>query len=140
MENIGDKELPIYLFSDPWDIALGLSTNGFGPFKHCTKTLWPVILFNYNLPPDERFHKKNIISAGNILGPKKPSNSDSLLWPLTQELLQLEISLSAFDVISNTVFLLHAYLIVVFSDIPTVSMIMRMKGHNAILPFCMCEI
>ena len=28
--------------------------------------------------------------------------------------------------------MLHAYLIVVFGDIPAVSMIMRMKGHNAI--------
>ena len=101
---IGDEELPIYLFSDPRDIVLELSTDGFGPFKCCTKTLWPVILFNYNLPPDEWFHKKNIISAGNIPGPKKPSNLDSFLWPLTQELLQLEIGLSAFDVISNAYF------------------------------------
>ena len=39
---------------------------------------------------------------------------DSFLWPLVQELLQLEIGISAFDVISNVMFLLHAYLIIVF--------------------------
>jgi hypothetical protein len=137
---VGDEELPIYMFSDPRDIALGLSTDGFGPFKRRTKTSWPVLLFNYNLPPEERFHKNNIISVGNIPGPKKPSDLDSFLWPLAQELLQLEIGVSAFDIISNAVFLLHAYLIVVFGDIPAVSMIMRMKGHNAILPCRMCEI
>ena len=137
---IGDEELPFYLFSDPRDIVLGLSTDGFGPFKRRTKTSWPIILFNYNLPPEERFLKKNIISIGNIPGPKKPSDLDSFLWPLIQELLQLEMGVSAFDAISNSVFLLHAYLIAVFGDIPAVSMIMRMKGHNAILPCCMCEI
>jgi hypothetical protein len=31
---IGDEELPAWFFSDPQDIALGLSTNGFCPFKH----------------------------------------------------------------------------------------------------------
>jgi hypothetical protein len=37
-------------------------------------------------------------------------------------------------------FLLHAYLIVVFGDIPAISMIMCMKGHNGISPCCMCNI
>jgi hypothetical protein len=137
---IGDEELPTWFFSDPRDIALGLSTDGFGPFKHRTKTAWPIILFNYNLPPEERFLKRNIISIGVVPGPKKPCDFDSFLWPLVQELLQLEIGVSAFDAITKVVFLLHAYLIVVFGDIPAVSMIMRMKGHNAISPCRMCTI
>ena len=37
-------------------------------------------------------------------------------------------------------FLLHPYLIVVFGNIPAVSMIMCMKGHNGHSPCCMCEI
>ena len=137
---VGYEELPTYMFSDPRDIALGLSTDGFGPFKHRTKTSWPVILFNYNLSPEAQFLKRNIISVGNIPDPKKPSDLDSFLWPLVQELLQLELGISAFDAVSNSVFFLHAYLIIVFGDIPTVWMIMRMKGHNAILPCHMCEI
>jgi hypothetical protein len=75
-----------------------------------------------------------------IPGPKKPSDFDSFLWPLVQELLQLEIGVSAFNEITKDVFLLHAYLIVVFGDIPAISMIMRMKGHNAISPCRMCTI
>ena len=39
-------------FEDPRDIALGLSTNGFAPFKKWKHTCWPLIIFNYNLPPD----------------------------------------------------------------------------------------
>jgi hypothetical protein len=137
---VGGEELPNWFFSDPRDIALGLSSDGFGPFKHRTKTSWPIILFNYNLPPEERILKKNIISVGVIPGPKKPGDFDSFLWPLVQELLQLELGVSAFDAITMTVFLLHAYLIVVFGDIPAVSMIMRMKGHNGFSPCRMCEI
>lgn len=157
---INDEELPMWFFSDPRDIALGFSTDGFGPFKKRNKTAWPLIIFNYNLPPKERFRKENIISLGTIPGPKKPADLDSFLWPLVQELLQLEIGVSAFDAIAQVSFLdsftfyhfqlnyiyiqvtfmLHAYLIVVFGDIPAISMIMRMKGHNAISPCRMCNI
>jgi hypothetical protein len=137
---INNEELPTWFFSNPHDIALGLSADGFGPFKHRTKTAWPIILFNYNLPPEEWFLKRNIISIGVIPGPKKPCDFNSFLWPLVQEPLQLEIGVSAFDAITKDVFLLHAYLIVVFGNIPAVLMIMRMKGHNTISPCCMCTI
>ena len=72
--------------------------------------------------------------------PKKPLDLDSFLWPVIQELLQLEIGVSAFDALLQSIFTLHAYLIVVFGDIPAVSLIMRMKGHNTIVPCRMCEI
>jgi Transposase family tnp2 len=120
--------------------ALGLSADGFGPFKCHTKTAWPIILFNYNLPPNELFLKWNIILIGVVPGPKKPCDFDSFLWPLVQELLQLEIGVSAFNAITKVVFLLHAYLIIVFGNIPAVSMIMHMKGHNALSPCHMCTI
>ena len=156
---IGDKKLPMQFFSDPRDIALGLSTDGFGLFKHHNKTAWPLIIFNYNVPPKERFWKEHIISLGTIPGPKKPSNMDSFLWPLVQGLLQLEIGVTAFDSIVQVcfwlhfilfsfltllyiqvAFLLHSYLIVVFDDILAVSMIMHMKDHNALSSCHMCNI
>ena len=137
---VGNERLPFWFFSDPQDIALGLSTDGFGPFKYHTKTAWPIILFNYNLSPEERFQKDNIISVGVIPGPKKPGDCDSFLWPLVQELLQLAIGVTAFDALSKISFYLCAYLFLVFGDIPAVGMIMRMKGHNAKLPCHMCKI
>jgi len=121
---VGDERLLFWFFLDSRDIVLGLSTDGFGPFKHCTKTAWPIILFNYNLPPEERFQKDNIISVGIIPGPKKPGDCDSFLWPLVQELLQLAIGVTAFDALSKTSFRLCAYLFLVFGDIPAVVMIM----------------
>lgn len=127
-------------FCDPRDIALGLSTDGFGPFKRRRATAWPLILFNYNLPPEIRFHIDNIICLGVIPGPKKPVDMDSFLWPIVEELLRLQLGIQAFDVLADELFLLRAYLIIVFGDIPAVSMVMRMTGHNGFSPCRMCNI
>jgi hypothetical protein len=35
---------------------------------------------------------------------------DSFLWPVVQELLQLEIRVEAFDALLRSIFILHAYL------------------------------
>jgi Transposase family tnp2 len=102
---IGNEELLMWFFSDPRDVAFGFSMDGFGPFKRCNKTAWPLIIFNYNIPPKERFQKKNIIFFGTIPGPKEPADIDSFLWPIIQELLQLAIGVSAFDVIAQVSFL-----------------------------------
>ena len=136
---VAGKKLPFYHFSDPRDIALGLAADGVCVFKKRSKTCCPLLLFNYNLPPETRFHKDNVIPAGIIPGPNKPLDMDSFLHPLVQELVQLEISTTAFDGLSKVVFLLRAHLLVVSGDIPAVAVLMRMKGHNGFLPCCMCK-
>jgi len=52
---------PLFYFSDEHDIALGLSTDGFAPFRKCKQTCWPIILFNWQPPswspfPEEVLH------------------------------------------------------------------------------------
>jgi hypothetical protein len=127
-------------FSNEHDIALGLSLDGFCPFKRRNQTCWPIILFNYNLPPDLRFLLCHILCVGVIPGPLKPKDADSFAYPLIMELLELLNGVATFDNERNELFALCAYLIVVFGDIPAISMIMRMKGHNAIFPCRMCLI
>jgi hypothetical protein len=127
-------------FSDPRDIALGLSTDGFCPFKKRKATAWPLILFNYNLPPEIRFHKDNRIDLGTIPGPNKPKDYDSYLWPVFEEFMRMQHGVRAFDVLTNEIFLLRAYLLLVFGDIPAMSMVMRMTGHNGFSPCRMCKI
>ncbi|KAF7761749.1 hypothetical protein Agabi119p4_9741 [Agaricus bisporus var. burnettii] len=131
---------PFFHFSHERDIALGLSTDGLAPFKRRTQTCWPIILFNYSLSPDIRFQKKYCINVGTIPGPKKPHDMDSFLWPLIQELHELQLGVKSFDAISQSFFLLHAYLIVIFGDIPAVALLMRMKGANGISPCRVCSI
>jgi hypothetical protein len=56
------------------------------------------------------------------------------------ELLELAASVSAYDALSRSLFALHAYVITGFGDMPAVSMLMHMKGHNALYPCRMCNI
>lgn len=137
---IDGKTLDHQYFADSRDVALGLSTDGFAPFRRRTKTAWPLILFNYNLPPEIRFHLENILSLGVIPGPKKPVDFDSFLWPFVQEMLQLSVGVHAYDSLTDEFFALRAYLILVFGDIPAISMVMSMKGHNGLRPCRMCNI
>ncbi|PPQ78936.1 hypothetical protein CVT24_012460 [Panaeolus cyanescens] len=130
----------IKFFSDPRDIALGLSTDGFGPHRRRKKTCWPIILINYNLPPTLRILKKNVINVGTVPGPKKPQDWDSFFWPLAQELLELEEGVETFDGLEQSIFDLRAFLLVGFGDIPAVSLITRMKGQNGVHPCRSCMI
>jgi len=44
------------------------------------------------------------------------------------------MGVKAFDAVSLSLFLLHAYLILAFGDIPAMALIMCMKGQNGISP------
>jgi hypothetical protein len=138
--SVDGKEMGHTFFSNNRDIALGLATDGFAPFRKRKMTAWPLILFNYNLPPEIRFHMQYIICVGVIPGPKKPKDCDSFLWPLVNELLQLEGGIPAYDTLRKEMFLLRSHLITVFGDIPAVSMVMLMKGQNGLLLCRMCNI
>jgi hypothetical protein len=127
-------------FSDCRDLALGLSTDGFCPYKRQSQTCWPIIIFNYNLPPDIRFHLDRILCIGIIPGPRQTKDLDSFLVPLVEELLDLEQGVQAYDIRNGSMFDLHAYLILVFGNIPAVAKLMRMKGHNAKCPCRACNI
>ncbi len=52
---VGDQMYPHNYLSNHRDIALGFATNGFAPFKKQKHTAWILLIFNYNLPPEECF-------------------------------------------------------------------------------------
>jgi hypothetical protein len=117
-----------------------MSMDGFAPFRHWKKTCWPLLLFNYNLPPKICFYLQYIICIGVIPGPNKPKNFDSFFWPAVEELLKLAMGVRAFNAARLELFALRAYLILVFGDIPALSMVMQIKGHNGIRLCHMCNI
>jgi len=137
---VDGQQLPSNYFSDPHDIALGLSTDGFAPFQRQKTTAWPIIIYNFNLPPDIRFHHQYILCLGVVPGPKKPKDFDSFLWPAVEEFLTLVLGTRAYDALVHKLFLLCAHLILIGGDIPAISMVMRMKGHNGLSPCRMCKI
>jgi len=138
--SINGRERSYRFFSDPRDIALGLSTDGFAPFRRRKSTAWPLLIFNFNLPPEIRFHIKYSLCLGVIPGPKKPKDYDSFSFPAIEELLTLAIGVRAYDILSRSLFRLRAYLILIFGDIPAMSMVMSLKGHNGLRPCRMCNI
>jgi hypothetical protein len=130
-------------FSDDHDVAFGLSADGVlvhGKQKRChgAKTTWPLILINYNLPPEICTHLENpnVISLGTIPGPQQPKDFNSFLYPLVEEFLELAEGVSVYDTTSEAMFDLHAYIITAFGDIPAISKLMSIKGHNA---FALCR-
>ena len=137
---VEDQTYPHNYFSDHRDITLSFATDGFAPFKKWKHTAWILLIFNYNLPPDEHFRKDNILCVGIIPSPKKPWNADSFIYPLVHKLLKLVVSVSAYDALLRSLFALHTYVITSFGDIPAVSMLMHMKGHNGLCSCRMCSI
>ena len=137
---VNGKDLPHEYFSDARDIALGLSLDGVAPFKNQKQTAWPVILFNFNLPPEIRTHLEHILCFGVIPGPKSVKDVDSFLWPLYDKLVDLAKGVKTLDLQSREFFKLRAYLLLAFGDIPAISKLMSMKGHNGCSPCRSCEI
>ncbi|XP_048613511.1 uncharacterized protein LOC106393753 [Brassica napus] len=104
------------------NIRLGLSTDRFNPFNMQSSkySCWPVLLVNYNLPPNLCMKKENIMLTLLIPGPQQPGNSiDVYLEPLINDLNQLwSKGESTYDVVSNTAFTMKAMLLWTISDFP----------------------
>ncbi|CAE6417428.1 unnamed protein product, partial [Rhizoctonia solani] len=146
-ETLLDPEGDYHFFDDPRDIALGVSTDGFTLFKRRRRglsTAWPILIINYNLHPRIRNRLENVLCVGVIPGPKQCKDLNSYLVPLLDELLELEAGVTCTTppgpdgVGSNFVF--HAFLIMLFGDIPAVAKLLMMKGHNAFKPCRACLI
>ena len=127
-------------FEDPRDIALELSLDGFQIFGTGNQSAWPIILINFNLPPDICTHLVHILCYGIIPAPRAVKDLDSFLYPLYRELVDLAAGISTVDLSREELFLLHVFLILIFGDMPAIAKIMRMKGHNGICPCWFCKI
>lgn len=137
---IDEKTYQFNYFAGNQDVALGFLTDGFTPFKRSKQTCWPLLLINFNLPPDVRFQKEHLICVGVIPGPHKPKDPDSFMWPMVEELLTLMAGAPTLDAQAQAMVSLRAFLILCGGDIPAVSMIMNIKGHNGFSPCRMCKI
>ncbi|EUC58442.1 transposase family Tnp2 protein, partial [Rhizoctonia solani AG-3 Rhs1AP] len=127
-------------FESPTDVALALASDGFCPFRNRKQSCWPICLYNLNLPPEERFHLENTICVGVIPGPKSVKDISSFLFPLVEELLDLLHGVAYYDKHTDSMEILHAFLILVFGDMPAIAKLMEMKGHNGKCPCRACEI
>ncbi|QRV77093.1 Transposase family Tnp2 protein [Ceratobasidium sp. AG-Ba] len=153
-----DPDTEYRILDNPEDLVLGLSTDGFTLFKRRRRglsTAWPLIFINYNLHPKYRVRLENIICVGVIPGPRQCKDLNSFLVPVLEELLRLEQGVDSIKTTPATTpeheehpenegdgelteFKLRAFLIMIFGDIPAVSKLLAMKGHNAMVPCRTC--
>ena len=126
---------------EPRNIRLGLSCDGFNPFrqqniKHST---WPVFLMIYNLPPWMCMKKQFSFMTVLIPGPKEPGNNiDVYLQPLISEFKLLwEKGVPTYDASRDEVFNLHAWLLWTINDFPAYAVLSgwSTKGKLA-CPIC----
>jgi hypothetical protein len=133
---------PYRYFSGEHDIALGLCTDGFLLFKRRRSgpSATPLLLQNYNLPPEMRILSGNPICLGVIPGPRPPVNIKSYLAPFDDELADLAIGIPTFNARDRKMFDMRAYLILKLGDILAIDKILGIKGVNAIVPCRTCTI
>jgi Transposase family tnp2 len=119
-------------FADERDIALGLSTDGLQLFKVGKYSVWPLLLVNFNLKPDQRVKKHNIFLCGIIPGPNNPKDIHSFLRVMVDELKELAIGIEdVYDAFTKTQFTLRAHLVLVSGDLPAIAKVMGISGHNS---------
>ncbi|XP_039123295.1 uncharacterized protein LOC120259901 [Dioscorea cayenensis subsp. rotundata] len=83
-----DTRYPDFAF-DPRNIRLGLSFDGFNPFKllSTSYSTWPVVLILYNLSPWKEMKQSSFLLSMIIPGVNGPGNDiDIYLQPLIKEL------------------------------------------------------
>ena len=98
-------------FADHRDIALGFTTDGLQLFTVGTDYVWPLLLVNLNLKPDERFKKHNLLLCGIIPGPNNPKDIHSFLRPIVNELKELATGIEdVYDAFTKDIFTLQAHL------------------------------
>ena len=107
--------------------------DGFQATKLQNHATTPIIFINLNLPPQLRYGNDNILLSCLIPGPSNYKNLDSIMYPILQELLQLEKGVE--DVFNaytpDEPFKLYARLLVVSGDGPASADAIGMKKPGA---------
>ena len=129
---------------DPRNVRLGLSSDGFNPFRTMSiaHSTWPVVLVNYNLSP-WIFMKPEYLSLCLIIpDPKSPGQDiDVYMQPLVTELKELwEIGVETYDRATNRTFIMRVALLWTISDFPAYAMLSGWSSKGAFAcPSCNYE-
>ena len=127
-------------FENKHNITLGLSLNGFPVFNKRNLSAWPIIPINFSLPPDVQTHLVHMLYYGVIPSPKAVKAMDLFLYPLHCKPEKAAKGITTMDLHAKELFLLCAFLILIFGDMPAIVKVMRMKGHNGFCPCRFCKI
>lgn len=122
------------------DIFIGVSADGFQPFKNKQMDVWSIAAINFNLPPEERYRSPNVLPLGFVPGPSEPSNLQSFLQPLVNELRKVPRVGCQMMFHDGSVRKVRIHLIYVSGDQPAISKMSGLAGHCAARPCRDCNI
>ncbi|VVA40424.1 PREDICTED: transposase, partial [Prunus dulcis] len=107
---------------EPRNVRLGLATDGFNPFgkMNLHYSIWPVLIYPYNLPPWMCMKEPYVFMTLLIPGPKGPCHDiDVYMRPLIDELRTLwEIGVETYDIYVKQNFQMRAALLWTINDYP----------------------
>lgn len=117
-------------FKDKRNLGVMLNVDWFCPFKRTEYSMGVIYLVLLNLPRNQRFKWKNVITLGVIPGPKEPSLTiNSFLRPHVDELLELWNG-KLFDE-DGRQSVNKVALVATSSDVPATRKCGGFMGHNA---------
>ncbi|SAL97833.1 hypothetical protein [Absidia glauca] len=127
-------------FQSRYDVAIGLSIDGFSPLNRGGFQATMVNMVIFNIDPMQRYKLENMIQLMIIPGQHKPKALDSFLQPIFDELLQLakagmEVKLNDGETIKAKV-----YLLMFGGDIPAVADLINHSGHMSYHGCRICEV
>ncbi|XP_004298273.1 PREDICTED: uncharacterized protein LOC101301486 [Fragaria vesca subsp. vesca] len=139
-----DRSFPKFA-GDCRNVRLGLATDEFNPIgnMNLSYSIWPVIVFPYNLPPNMCMRKEYNFLTLMVPGPCSLGKClDVYMRPLIDELQELwENRLPTFDRHGQTSFMMKAAVIFTISDFPAYGMLFgqQTKRYKA-CPVCIDDV
>lgn len=118
------------LWQDVREVGFIFSTDGFSLFKVGNFDVWPLLLINANLSPNECVLKKNMTLCGSIPGPENPKDIGSFLTPLIEEFVVLQDGVRAWDGLRQEEFTLRAHISLIAGDTMAMAKLMKWTGRR----------
>ena len=113
------------------DIVLMFSLDGAQLYRDKTSDCWFFIFVNLNLPPELRYKKQYIITAGFVPGPNKPVDVESFLLPTFRHFSALQrVGLNVWDARRQEEYIAHPYWLFGTADTPGLTNLSGLVGHG----------
>nr|GAT46962.1 predicted protein [Mycena chlorophos] len=137
---VDGAELDHCYFSEPEDIAVAVCTDSCLLFnrKRDGPSATPILLVNYNIPPEQRVHLDNLMCLGIM--PNNPVDQRSYMCLLDDEFAELARGATVFHAEHGPDFVLHVYAITCLGDIIAIQKMLNQKGCNSEVPCRFCLI
>lgn len=100
--------LKLGLFQDECDMIYIMSIDGAMLTLKKQSDSWFLILILLNLPPEIRYLAENVITVFSTPGPEPPGDLSTFLYPVIQDLVQMEEGIWIWDAIRSSYIMHHA--------------------------------